>query len=411
MYHPSRSVRYAESTCLHGRTVCLAVTGSSAVYRSIDLARLLMRRGARVKTVMSKDAARMVSPELFEWATGEEVFTEFRGETGHVALAEECDALVIAPATAATMAKVAYGIADTPVALVALAFTGKSKPVVVAPAMHRSLYAAPQTRKAVKLLEEHGTMIVPPRVTGLTAKMASIHEIAWKVEAAVLRGEDMRGLRVLVTAGPTREYLDEVRFISSPSSGKMGVALAMEAWARGAEVLLVHGPMTVEPPRLVKSVQVVSAEEMYAAVEEAMKKFKPHVVLLAAAPADFKPARRAEGKIPSKQGKLVLELQATPKVSEAAARNRGEGTVVIGFTAEPASSDEELLRKAKVKLQDHGFDAIVANNVREPGAGFQVDTNAVLILDSEDRWFKTPVLPKREVARIILDKALELLKK
>ncbi len=411
--HPSKTIIGQESRALHGKKIVLGVTGSVAAYKSIDLARKLMRRGAIVRVVLSRDAARLVSTELFHWATGEEPVVDIRGEIEHVVFAREYDAMVIAPATANTIAKLVNGIADTSVTLVALSMHGAGKPVLVVPVMHSNMYQSPITRENIELARKKGYHILEPVIEEDKAKIPDIENIALKTEALVLRGEDLRGLRILVTAGPTREHLDPVRFLSNPSTGRMGVAIAREAYFRGAKVTLIHGPLcNTTPPPWIKTIEVTSTRELRDKVLEEVDKNNYDIIVLAAAPADYTFEEKSREKIEtSKQPEITVKLRQTPKVIAevvSKAKAKKPSAVIVGFSAETAHSDQELVEKAKRKLEQYRVDIIVANNVLRKDIGFASTHNQVVIITSETVE-KTPKLTKEEIARIILDKALKQL--
>ncbi len=392
---------------LEGYRIVLGVTGSVATYRSVDLARELIRRGAQVTVVMTRDAARMVGPMLFEWATGNKVYTEFGGADNHISLTDRSDALIVAPATANTISKMAWGIADTPVTLLAQSFLGRGKPVMVVPAMHLHLYESPTVRESVERLKRMDVEVVEPLIEEGKAKYPPIEELAWRVEAFLLRGRDLSGLRVLVTAGPTREHIDPVRFISNPSTGMMGVAIALEAAYRGAETHLVHGPLSVPVYRGPASLhQVVSTRGMVEKTVELAKTVKPHIVVLAGAPADYEPSERREEKIPTIEGELRLTLRPTPKVAEAVAKV--VNGVIVGFAAETARNEDELVARASEKARRYGFHLVVANYVGRPGTGFASETNEVVVLRGGRIVAKGRYL-KRVLARLILDEAKSIL--
>jgi len=404
-WHPSRKIVGELPGDLAEKKIALGVTSSAAIYKSLDLARELMRLGADVHVVMSSEAARLISPTLFEWATGNPVLHgRFSGEVGHVALAEACDALVVAPATASTLAKIASGVADTAVTLLAQAFIGAGKPVLAVPAMHKALYDALQKHGTSAKLESLGVVVHEPELEGDRVKFPQPSEVAWHVEALVARGKDLAGLKVLATAGPTREYIDSVRFITNASTGKMGVSIAVEALFRGAAVSLVHGPLagtSTRPLRRTKAVE--TTDEMLDAVLKELSDFKPDAVVLAAAPSDFKPSKKAPTKMDS-NSPVSLELVATPKIAEHVAEElRGRGVFVI-FSAEVASSDEELLARALKKKEKYKADAVVANNVARKDIGFASDYNEVLIVYGEENAVeKVQRTSKRIVARCVLD--------
>lgn len=407
--HPSKEIIGEESDVLLGKKITLGVTSSVSIYKSIDLARALMRRGAEVTVVMSEEASKLISPELFEWATGNRVFhTRFGGEVGHIALSESHDAMVIAPATANTIAKLAYGIADSPVTLAGLSFIGGGKTVMVLPTMHKQLFTNPQIQEAIRRLAESKVIFHMPKFEGNRLKFPEIWEVAWHVEATVLRGEDLKTLRVLATAGPTREFLDEVRFLSNPSSGKMGVAIAMEAFFRGAYVSLVHGPLQGVDHTISRSRKVTTTEEMYHAVVEEMHSFNPDLVFLAAAPADFTPQERASGKLPSDK-EYEIKLKPTRKIAEAVSKMLSDKSVLTVFTAEVAEDEQQLLEKAITKMKKYNAHIVVANNVGREDIGFSSPYNEVIIYDGE-RVLKSGKRRKEEIARMIIDVAVGRLK-
>ncbi|MCS7100010.1 MAG: bifunctional phosphopantothenoylcysteine decarboxylase/phosphopantothenate--cysteine ligase CoaBC [Sulfolobales archaeon] len=408
-WHPVDEIRGKLSKVLLGKSIALGVTSSVSLYRSVDLARELIRLGADVHVVMSPEAAKYVTPRLFEWATGNKVFVSFSGEVGHIALAEICDGFVIAPATANTIAKIALGISDTSVTVLAQSFLGMGKPLVVVPAAHYSLLTSPPISDATKKLEELGVTIVPPVVEERRAKYPPVEDIVSAVEASILRGRDLRGLKLLVTAGPTREYLDSVRFLTNSSSGKMGVAIAREAYFRGAEVALVHGPLTTAVPHYVRSVSVRTTEDMLEEVLSEVSTRKYDAVVLAAAPVDFKFSSEVVGKISSEIERIEVVMTPTPKIS-LGLRKVFSG-LVVGFAAEFAGgSIDELTSKAREKLGKRGFNIVVANDISRADIGFSSEYNEVVILTDRGDSVVVSRARKVEVARVILDQLLRYLK-
>lgn len=400
--HPSRDIVGRAARTLLEHHIILGVTSSISLYRSIDLARELMRRGAEVYPVLSPKAAELISPEMWRWATGHKPYVRFAGELGHISLSRRASGMVIAPATANTIAKIAYGIADTSVTLVAHVMIGMGKKVVVVPAMHEPMYRSPVLAEALKRCEEMGVSILPPVIEEGKAKIPSHIFIADKVEATILRGEDLKGVRIVVTAGPTREHLDPVRFISNPSSGKMGVAIASEAFYRGAYTHLIHGPISIQTLPWIKATEVTSAEEMLKAIERAIESESPEAMVLAAAPADFRFSKREASKIPSEEGPPKVKLELTPKIAEHV-RRKAPNSLIVGFAAETVDSEEELVERAYRKLRKYGFDYIVANYVGKPGTGFGYDTDEAMVIDSSGKILYKGYMLKREWARIVVD--------
>ena len=406
--HPSSGIVGEKRGDLEDRCIVLGVTGSAAIYRSLDLARLLMRYGAVVRVVMTPAAAELVSPALFEWATGMPAVTKMTGAIEHVSLARLCDAVLVAPASLDTMAEIAGYRASTPVSALAQEAAGLGKPVLLVPAMHLGMWR--RASRLVGELEQQGFYVMRPVLEGEQAKYPPVELVAWWTEALLARGRDLEGLRVLVTAGPTREHIDPVRVITNPSTGKMGVSLALEAAWRGARVTLVHGPLCTGLPQgwqgyLDETVGVETAEEMRRAVLERIK--GTDVAFYAAAVADYRPSGASPGKVPTEAGSLVLELEPTPKIVEEAVK-AAPRVVHVGFAAETAESDEELEARARAKLERYMLDAVAANNALEPGAAFASDTNRLIVVTWRGGREEIPRMPKRMVARRLLDIAARL---
>ena len=391
-----------------GRCILHVYTGSVAAYRAVDVSRGLVRLGARVVPALTRAAREFITERLVSWAVGEEAYTLWGSSLrDHVSLAEECDALLIDPATLDTMARVAWGLADTEASLLAQTFLGAGKPVLMVPAMHEQLW-----RRASELLDElsdAGVHVLEPVVVEGRAKHPPVEEVVYWVDTVVARRRDYAGMRVLVTAGPTREWIDDVRFISNPSSGAMGYSIAGEALDRGAEVTVVHGPTCLEPPRRSVNRRVETAEEMARAAAEEARRLLPHIVFHVAAPVDFRPAERRGGKIRESEasGGLVLSLLPNPRVSTAV-REAVPEALHVGFTASPAEDLEGLVEEARTKLEKHGFDVVVANAARR---AFARPTNEVVVVASWGLVEYVPEAPKRLVARRILDIALAAYKR
>ncbi|MCD6278540.1 MAG: bifunctional phosphopantothenoylcysteine decarboxylase/phosphopantothenate--cysteine ligase CoaBC [Desulfurococcales archaeon] len=401
-YHPSSEIIGTHSLVLKGITIVVGVTSSAAIYRSVDVVRELMRKGAEVYVVMSRDATKLISPTLFEWATGNEVLVEFGGETGHIALSRICSSMVIAPATLNTIAKIAYGITDTSVTLTAVTVAGMGKPLIIVPAMHKYLWDSPQAKEALSKVKEWNCAIVPPIIEENKAKFPLIEDIVSAAEALTLRGRDLTGFKILITAGPTREFLDPVRFLTNASSGRMGIAIAREAYFRGAEVTLIHGPVPISVPHYVRRVKVTTTSEMLSAVMNEVESRNYDAVILAGAPADYSFSVSSKEKIKSVGKELELILKPTPKISSEL-RKVFNG-LIIGFAAETVFGDiNKLIKLAQEKLKKRGFNIIVANDISRHDIGFASEFNEVYVVD--DKGVKTfiPKSPKSVVARRILD--------
>ena len=397
-----------------GKTIVLGVTGSIAAYKAVSLARHLTAEGATVNVVMTRTAQRFVGPLTFEVLTGRAVSTDlFAAEPppagmAHLTLAETADLVVIAPASAHCLAKLAHGLADDLLSTLVLAATC---PVLAVPAMDGGMWTHAAVCDNVMTLRRRGVTVLEPE-TGLLAsgavgqgRLPGEDAILAAIAVALVSRKDFHGRRVLVTAGPTQEALDPVRFLSNRSSGKMGWALAEAARDRGAEVVLVAGPTSLPPPSCVSYVPVVTSEEMRKAVVTRFP--ETEVLIMAAAVADFRPARPAPGKIPKgaagEADGLVLALEPTPDILlDLPARRTGQ--VVVGFAAET----EDVVSRARHKLAAKALDLIVANDVTQPGAGFGTDTNRATLLDRMGRCDVLPLLSKYELAQRILDAVLAL---
>jgi len=390
---------------LKGKTILVGVSSSIAIFKACELVSQLRQRGATVHVLMTKNATKLVAPLTFHALSGNPVVVDlFEPEEHsiqHVALADRADAFVIAPATANIIAKLASGIADDAVTTTALACRA---PLVIAPAMETKMWEHPATQKNIQTLRQRGAVIVEPEEGWLASgkegkgRLASLDKIIAAVESLLARERDLAGWKVLVTAGATREPIDAVRFISNPSSGKMGVAVAEVAKERGAEVVLVAGHMEVAPPEGVKVEKVKTADEMVEVVLKYADWFD--VLVSAAAISDFRPKQVSEGKIRrSETGSLVLELEPTPDLLATVRKHRPDG-FLVGFAAEVGEPTQGALEKLKRK----GLNLIVANDVTQPDSGFGVDTNRCVFISADGSIETLPLLSKREVAERLWDK-------
>lgn len=398
---------------LTSRRVLLAVSGGIAAYKAAELCRLLVRCGASVHVMMTASGRRFVTEVTFGALSGHPVATDLfdpvqEAQIGHIGLADQSDLLLVAPATANLMAKLAHGLADDLVSTVALAFAG---PVLLAPAMNVHMWEHAATRQNIETLVARGCRLVGPG----SGEMACGHvgegrmaepELILQAAAACLVPQDLEGRAVLVTAGPTHEPLDPVRFVGNRSSGKMGFALAAEAVARGARTTLIAGPCSLATPFGVERVDVTTAAQMAEAVRARLD--GKDALIMAAAVADYRPTQTAPTKLKKEEAgaKLSLELMRTEDILGGLSRGEG-GPVVIGFAAETG----DLEKKARAKLTAKRCDLLVANDVSQEGAGFEVDTNRVTLLDSSGERQELPLCSKREVARRILDRLPALLRR
>lgn len=395
--------------------IALGVSGGIAAYKAAELVRLLQDQGVEVQVVMTRSAREFVAPLTFAALTGRKVITEMFEEGGgaanvesaieHIAVAQSIEALVVAPATANVLAKFAHGIADDFLSTLALA---TKVPIILAPAMNVNMWEHPATQKNVEELRARGARIIEPEAgylaCGMTGagRLAAVELIAKTVLETLGIRDDLRNETVLVTAGPTEEALDAVRYISNRSSGKMGYALAEASRRRGARVVLVSGPTHLAPPPGVTFESVKTAEEMAQAVSRQLGNLS--VLLMAAAVADFRPVHANTGKIKKDGGAPVVEFEPTRDILAEVAQRRRPGQLVVGFAAET----DHLVENAAKKLHDKRLDLIVANDVTQDGAGFDSDTNIVTLLFPDGRCKPLERMSKLDVAHRILDEVVNL---
>jgi phosphopantothenoylcysteine decarboxylase/phosphopantothenate--cysteine ligase len=400
---------------LSGRTVVVGVTGGIAAYKSAEVVRWLKKEGAAVAVVMTPAARRFVAPLTLETLSGNPVVTslwraprpldlgprppERVSPVEHIELADAAHAVVVAPATADFLAKMALGLADDALSATLLAMRA---PIVVAPAMNVNMWNHPATQANLERLRERGVLVLEPEEGELACRwqgkgrLVGVEAIASAVREVLARAASLAGRRIVVTAGPTREAVDAVRFLSNRSSGRMGVRLAESARDRGAEVTLVHGPLEVGPPAGVRVVAVTSAEEMREAVHA--EAGKADAVVMAAAVADFRPTRAARGKLERRDEGLELRLEATPDILKEMPRH--DGLVVVGFALET----ENGLARARRKLAEKKCDLMVLNDATELDSAFGGETNRVTLVGRDGTEEALPVLTKREVAERIWDR-------
>jgi phosphopantothenoylcysteine decarboxylase/phosphopantothenate--cysteine ligase len=389
--------------------VALGVTGCIAAYKAVEVLRGLQKRGAGVRVVMTRHATEFVGPLTFQSISGFPVIQEMFAPTDdpeikHIQLAQTIDLLLVAPATANALAKFASGIADD---FLSTLYISTTAPVLVAPAMNVEMWAHPATRENVRRLRERGVHFIDPEEgylacrtvgAGRLAEPADIVQRAYDVMSVGASPKDLRSERVLITAGPTQEAIDPVRFLSNRSSGKMGFAVAEAALARGAAVTLITGPVSIPAPDGARTISVRSAAEMYQAVKDNLD--QATIVVMAAAVADYRPASIRRQKIKKNGSSLVLDLEPTDDILAAVGREAGS-RVVIGFAAET----ENVVENATKKLNEKRADLIVANDVSAPDSGFDVDNNRIALVSSEG-VVELPLLSKREAAARIIDAAM-----
>lgn len=394
---------------LKGKTILLGVTGGIAAYKAAALASALVKLNATVEVVMTKNATQFIAPLTFEELTGRRVMVDtfdrnFQHQVEHISLAQRTDLMIIAPATANVCAKLAHGLADDMLTTTALACRC---PKLIAPAMNTNMFENPVTQDNLNLLRRYGWEIIEPASGRLacgavgTGKLPEPEELVQHILRRVAMDKDLAGKRVLVTAGPTREALDPVRFLTNHSSGKMGYAIARMAMLRGAEVTLISGPTAIAPPPFIKVISITSAQEMFDAV--AAEAPTADMIFKAAAVADYTPATVAENKMKKKDEDLAIPLKRTRDILKYLGENRQKGQIICGFSMET----ENMLENSREKLQKKGVNMICANNLKQDGAGFGVDTNVITLITAQD-VVELPLLSKEAAANAILSKALTL---
>ena len=388
---------------LKGKHVLLGVTGGIASYKIATLASLLVKAQADVHVIMTENAVNFINPITFETLTGHKCITDtfdrnFEFKVEHIALAQLADVVMVAPATANVMAKLAHGLADDMLTTTVLA---SRAPKIIAPAMNTAMYENPVTQDNLKLLEKYGMEVITPANGWLACgdvgagKMPEPEDLFEYILKCIACKKDLRGKKVLVTAGPTQEAIDPVRYIGNYSSGKMGYAIAENAMLRGAEVTLVTGRTSIKKPDFVKIIDVLSAQDMFEAVDENFD--QQDIVIMSAAVADYRPKTVATEKIKKKDGEESIQLERTTDILGTMSK-RKKNQFVCGFSMET----ENMLENSKAKLEKKNLDMICANNLKVKGAGFGTDTNVVTLI-TKDNVVELPLESKAEVAAQILD--------
>ena len=394
---------------LKGKTVVLGVTGSIAAYKMANVASMLVKLHADVHVIMTENASQFITPVTFETLTGNKCMVDtfdrnFQFHVAHISIAKKADVLLVAPASANVIGKLANGIADDMLTTTAMACTCQK---IVAPAMNTNMYHNPILQDNLKKLEGYGFTVIAPE-KGLLAcrdigdgKMPSEDVLVGHILREIAHEKDLAGMKVIVTAGPTQESVDPVRYITNHSTGKMGYELAKAAMLRGAEVTLVSGVTNLEPPMFVDYVQVKSAGDMF----EAMKSrfLDNDIIIKAAAVADYKPKSYSDEKTKKKDGEMSIELDRTQDILKYLGEHRREGQFYCGFSMET----QNMLENSRVKLDKKNIDMVVANNLKIAGSGFGTDTNVVTMISKEEE-IQLELLSKAEVAHKILDEILKL---
>lgn len=397
---------------LKGKHILLGVTGGIASYKIANLASLLVKSGADVHVIMTENATNFINPITFETLTGHKCVVDtfdrnFEFKVEHVALAQLADVIMVAPATANVIAKLSHGLADDMLTTTILA---SRAPKIIAPAMNTGMYENPVTQDNIRLLQHYGMEVITPACGHLACgdngagKMPEPETLFQYLCKAVAHEKDMAGMKVLVTAGPTQEAIDPVRYITNHSSGKMGYSIAKVCALRGADVTLVSGRTSLEAPLFVNTVPVISAKDMYEEVTS--RSAEMDIIIKAAAVADYRPCNVADEKIKKKDDDAMsIPLERTDDILKYLGEHKKAGQFLCGFSMET----QNMLENSKKKLQKKNLDMIVANNLKMQGAGFETDTNIVTMI-TEDQVFELELMSKEDVAFRLLDKILELKK-
>jgi phosphopantothenoylcysteine decarboxylase/phosphopantothenate--cysteine ligase len=394
---------------LKGKNIVLGITGGIAAYKAAELTRTLIKEGAQVKIIMTKSAAEFITPLTMQTLSGDMVYTEMfvptaKYDMAHISLAEFADAIVIAPATANIIGKIAAGIADD---LLSTTIMAADKPILICPAMNDKMLDNPFVQENINKLKKHGYAVMDSAFGELACKtsgagrLPDIPDIIEAIEA-LLSPKDLSSEKILITAGPTEEPLDPVRFITNSSSGKMGYALAVASKRRGAKVTLITGPVKLPLPAVDKVIKVRTAREMHKAVLDNFS--GATIVIKAAAVADYRPSQFFKEKIKKDNKPLSLKLERNPDILAEIGKTKGT-RVVVGFAMET----QNLLANAREKLIRKNVDLIIANNLSDEGAGFQKDTNVITIIDAKSKAEVLPKMTKLEAAEIILDRIQTLI--
>ena len=396
---------------LQGKTVLLGVTGSIAAYKIAYLASALKKLHAQVHVLMTENATNFINPITFESLTGNKCLVDtfdrnFQFQVEHVSIAKQADVVMIAPASANVIGKLAHGIADDMLTTTIMACKCKK---IISPAMNTNMYENPIVQDNLAILQHYGYEVIEPASGYLACgdtgagKMPEPEMLLEYILREIAKEKDLTGQKVLVTAGPTQEAIDPVRYITNHSSGKMGYALAKAAMLRGAQVTLVSGPCAIEPPPFVKLVPIVTAKEMFDAVTSVS--FEQDIIIKAAAVADYRPAKAFDDKVKKQEGKMSIELEKTDDILQYLGDNRVPGQFLCGFSMET----QNMLGNSRAKLGKKHLDMVAANNLKVAGAGFQGDTN-VLTLITQDEDVSLQLMSKEDAANIILDKILSIMK-
>ena len=396
---------------LKNKVVVVGVTGSIAAYKSAQLVSDLVKEGCEVHVIMTENAVNFINPITFETLTGRKCLVDtfdrnFEYSVTHVSLSQKADVFMIAPASANIIGKIANGIADDMLSTMVMA---AKCPVLIAPAMNKYMFMNTIVQENIEKLKRHDYRIISPAVGRLACndtgvgKLPDVDVLIEHIKHEIAHEKDYKGLKVLITAGPTQESLDPVRYITNHSSGKMGYAIAQAASERGAEVVLVSGEVSIKPPIFAECINVKSAEEMFNAVAENLS--DSDVVIMAAAVADYTPDSYSDNKIKKSDGDMSISLKRTKDILKYAGEHKADGQIICGFSMET----ENLVENSRQKLEKKNCDMIAANSIKQSGAGFKTDTNVITLI-TEDDIKELPLMSKYDAANNILDELMKLKK-
>ena len=396
---------------LKHKVVVVGVTGSIAAYKSAQLVSDLVKEGCEVHVIMTENAVNFINPITFETLTGRKCLVDtfdrnFEYSVTHVSLSQKADVFMIAPASANIIGKIANGIADDMLSTMVMA---AKCPVLIAPAMNKYMFMNTIVQENIEKLKRHDYRIISPAVGRLACndtgvgKLPDVDVLIEHIKHEIAHEKDYKGLKVLITAGPTQESLDPVRYITNHSSGKMGYAIAQAASERGAEVVLVSGEVSIKPPIFAECINVKSAEEMFNAVAENLS--DSDVVIMAAAVADYTPDSCSDNKIKKSDGDMSISLKRTKDILKYAGEHKADGQIICGFSMET----ENLVENSRQKLEKKNCDMIAANSIKQSGAGFKTDTNVITLI-TEDDIKELPLMSKYDAANNILDELMKLKK-
>jgi len=397
--HPSLDIVSSHGVELSGKRIVLCVAGSVAAYKAIELARLLMRHGADVTCVTSNAATKLIQPDYFKWATGNDVITKLTGDLEHIRLADynQSDLIIVYPATANTLGKLANGIDDTPISTILTVGFGSKIPILMCLAMHDSMYENSAVKKNIKFLKNKIEFISPQMIEG-KAKASEPEDVLEYVLKKFGFSSVLQNKKVLMTAGPTVEHIDPVRVITNQSTGKTGVSLASELISAGAKVTLVYGPGEEKPPRGAKIINVLSSKEMFNAVKTELKK-KFDIVIMSAAVADYIPTNPSKKKIKSSKNEIKISLKKAPKIIDQIKKLQ-KNVLLVGFKAETNLTKNQLIKSAQKKLKESSSDMIVANDIGSSRYKKNPQNNQVIIVDTKkvvmSKWMN-----KQKIAKFI----------